>query len=62
VTWTLTKADGGTHLKMVHEGFVFPGNQFAFEAISSGWGNVPNAIERVTGETEASAAAGTPAA
>ncbi len=31
VTWTLTPVEGGTHLRMVHHGFVFPGNKFAFE-------------------------------
>src|ERR1700752_5248534 len=25
VTWTLTPVEGGTHLRMEHDGFVFPG-------------------------------------
>ena len=27
VTWTLTPAQGGTHLRMAHEGFALPGNR-----------------------------------
>jgi Activator of Hsp90 ATPase homolog 1-like protein len=38
VTWTLTPVECGTHLHMVHDGFVFPGNQFAYDAMSPGRG------------------------
>jgi hypothetical protein len=37
VTWTLTPAGDGTHLRMAHEGFVFPANQMAYEAMKPGW-------------------------
>jgi uncharacterized protein YndB with AHSA1/START domain len=50
LTWTLTAVEGGTHLKMVHDGFVFPGNQFAFDAMSSGWGRVLDRIGELTAE------------
>ena len=50
VTWTLTPVDGGTHVRMVHDGFVFPGNRFAYDAMSPGWGRVLEAIGRITGE------------
>jgi uncharacterized protein YndB with AHSA1/START domain len=50
VTWTLTPAEGGTHLRMEHDGFRFPGNRFAFEAMGPGWGRVMDSIARVTGE------------
>ncbi|MHC2333363.1 SRPBCC family protein [Bradyrhizobium sp. USDA 4454] len=50
VTWTLTPVEGGTHLRMVHDGFVLPGNRFAFDMMSPGWGRVPDAIARTTGE------------
>jgi uncharacterized protein YndB with AHSA1/START domain len=50
VTWTLTPVDGGTHLRMVHDGFVFPGNQFAYDAMSPGWGKVIDSIARATEE------------
>ena len=52
VTWTLTPVEGGTHVKMVHDGFVFPGNRFAYEAMSPGWGRVMDAIARVTSEAD----------
>lgn len=52
VTWSLTPVDGGTHVKMVHDGFVFPGNRFAYDAMSPGWGRVMDGIARVTSETE----------
>ncbi|MCC8973369.1 SRPBCC family protein [Bradyrhizobium brasilense] len=50
VTWTLTPVEGGTHLRMVHDGFVLPGNRFAFDMMSPGWGRVLDAIARITGE------------
>jgi uncharacterized protein YndB with AHSA1/START domain len=58
LTWTLTKVGDGTHVKMVHDGFVFPGNRFAFDAMAPGWGKVMEAIARVTAESEVSTAAG----
>jgi uncharacterized protein YndB with AHSA1/START domain len=54
VTWTLTAVDGGTHVRMVHDGFVFPGNRFAYDAMSPGWGRVLDAIGRVTAEASES--------
>lgn len=56
VTWTLTPVEGGTHIKMVHDGFIFPGNRFAYEAMSPGWGRVMDGIARVTSEAEVSGA------
>jgi uncharacterized protein YndB with AHSA1/START domain len=56
VTWMLTPVEGGTHLKMVHDGFVFPGNRFAYDAMSPGWGKVMESIARVTSEAEAGGA------
>jgi uncharacterized protein YndB with AHSA1/START domain len=40
VTWTLTAVEGGTRLRLVHSGFRSPENDFAFEAMSGGWGRV----------------------
>jgi uncharacterized protein YndB with AHSA1/START domain len=48
VTWTLTPVAGGTHLRMVHDGFVLRGNQFAYYAMSPGWGKVMDSVARVT--------------
>jgi uncharacterized protein YndB with AHSA1/START domain len=48
VTWTLTPADGGTRLKLVHSGFRSPRNDFAFEAMSPRWSRIMTGIGRVT--------------
>jgi uncharacterized protein YndB with AHSA1/START domain len=56
VTWTLTPVEGGTHVRMVHDGFVFPGNQFAFDAMSPGWARALDGVARVTAEAEDQAA------
>ena len=45
------RAYGGTHLRMVHDGFVFPGNQSAYDAMSPGWGRVLDGVGRVTAES-----------
>jgi uncharacterized protein YndB with AHSA1/START domain len=51
VTWTLTPDGDGTHLRMAHEGFVFPSNQAAYDAMKPGWGRVLDGVERVTAES-----------
>jgi uncharacterized protein YndB with AHSA1/START domain len=53
VTWTLTPAAGGTRLKLVHSGFRSPENDFAFEAMSSGWSRVMTSIGRATASAAA---------
>jgi len=50
VTWTLTPVEGGTHLQMVHDGFEFPGNRFAFDAMGPGWGRALDRIGELTAE------------
>ncbi len=50
VTWTLTPTAGGTRLRLVHAGFRSPGNDFAFDAMSPGWGRVLQGIGRVADE------------
>jgi uncharacterized protein YndB with AHSA1/START domain len=62
VTWTLTPVEGGTEVRMVHDGFVFPANRFAYEVMSPGWGRILDAIARVTAEAEVSPSNGMPAA
>ena len=47
VTWTLTPAGGGTHLKMEHAGFRSPENDTAYDAMGSGWGRIVEGLERV---------------
>jgi uncharacterized protein YndB with AHSA1/START domain len=46
VTWTLTPVDGGTRLHMEHDGFG-PGNEFAYEAMSKGWGRIAGMIDEL---------------
>ncbi len=62
VTWTLMPVEGGTRVRMVHDGFVFPGNRLAYDAMSRGWGRIMDAIARVTGEIAAGAPNGMSAA
>jgi uncharacterized protein YndB with AHSA1/START domain len=40
VTWLLSPTEGGTHLRLVHSGFVIPGNDTAFKNMSEGWTKV----------------------
>jgi uncharacterized protein YndB with AHSA1/START domain len=40
VTWTLTRSDGGTRLRLVHSGFVMPKNASVFRNINEGWSKV----------------------
>jgi hypothetical protein len=41
------QVEGGTRLRLVHAGFRSPGNDFAFEAMSGGWGRVMGRIGEV---------------
>jgi uncharacterized protein YndB with AHSA1/START domain len=50
VTWTLTPVEGGTNLKMVHDGFVLPKDRFAFDGMSPGWGRIAERIGTLTAE------------
>jgi uncharacterized protein YndB with AHSA1/START domain len=47
VTFTLTPVDGGTLLRMEHAGFRSPENDFAYEAMSPGWGRIAERLEQV---------------
>ena len=50
VTWTLTRVDGGTRLRLVHAGFVTPKNDSAFASMSGGWAKVIQTIGSIAGE------------
>jgi uncharacterized protein YndB with AHSA1/START domain len=52
VTWTLSKADGGTRLRLVHSGFLAPKNDFAFKGLSEGWPKVFQRIDAIAGEPQ----------
>ncbi|MGJ4855895.1 SRPBCC domain-containing protein [Labrys sp. KB_33_2] len=40
VTWTLSEAEGGTRVRLVHAGFVTPKNDTAYKNMSDGWKKV----------------------
>jgi uncharacterized protein YndB with AHSA1/START domain len=50
VTWTLSGAENGTRVRMVHSGFVLPRNHTAFEGMSEGWKTVVQRIEAIAAE------------
>jgi uncharacterized protein YndB with AHSA1/START domain len=50
VTWTLTKVEGGTRLRLVHSGFVTPKNDSAFKSMSDGWLTVVQRVGNLAGE------------
>lgn len=50
VTFTLSKAEKGTRLRLVHSGFVLPKNDTAFKSMSGGWKKVVGSIGTMSGE------------
>ena len=52
VTWTLTKTANGTRLRLVHAGFVLPGNQSALDTMGKGWKTVVPRIAGIAGEQD----------
>jgi uncharacterized protein YndB with AHSA1/START domain len=50
VTWTLSRVDGGTRLRLVHSGFVVPRNDSALKTMSGGWAKVVPRIGTVAGD------------
>ena len=51
VLWTLTPAEGGTHLRMEHSGFR-PDQQAAYMGATYGWQRFIGNLERVAGGME----------
>jgi uncharacterized protein YndB with AHSA1/START domain len=51
VLWTLTPAEGGTHLRMEHSGFR-PDQEFAYKGANYGWQKFIGGLERVLAELE----------
>ncbi len=50
VTWTLSPAEGGTRVRMVHSGFVLPRNHTAYAGMSEGWKTVVQRIDAIAAE------------
>ena len=53
VTWTLSKVENGTRLRLVHSGFVRPKNDTAFKNMSEGWKKVVGRIGAISDEQKA---------
>lgn len=52
VSLTLSQAEGGTRLRLVHSGFVTPRNDSAFASMSNGWKGVIRNVGTIAGEPE----------
>jgi uncharacterized protein YndB with AHSA1/START domain len=50
VTWTLSKVQHGTKLRLVHAGFVTPKNESAYKVMGEGWPKVIHALGDIAGE------------
>jgi uncharacterized protein YndB with AHSA1/START domain len=54
VTFTLSKAETGTRLRLVHSGFVLPKNDTAYRKMSEGWKKVVRNLDMVVAEQASS--------
>jgi len=52
-TFTLSKVENGTRLRLVHSGFVLPRNESAFKNMGEGWKKVVPTIGAIAGEQAA---------
>ena len=50
VTFTLSRVEGGTRLRLVHSGFVLPQNETAFRNMGEGWKKVVPSIGAIAAE------------
>ena len=50
ITFTLTPVEGGTQLKLVHDGFLSPQNDAGFEAMSQGWFTIGGRVGSIAAE------------
>jgi uncharacterized protein YndB with AHSA1/START domain len=56
VTWTLSKVENGTRLRLVHSGFVLPKNDTAFTNMGEGWKKVVRTVGAIAAEQGGDAA------
>src|SRR5216684_2175928 len=54
VTWTLSRVENGTRLRLVHSGFVLPKNDTAFMNMSEGWTKVVRNLDTIAAEQDSS--------
>jgi uncharacterized protein YndB with AHSA1/START domain len=52
VSLTLSRAENGTRLRLVHSGFVLPRNKTAFKNMSDGWKQVVHRIDEIAAEQD----------
>ncbi len=50
VTWSLTKVEHGTRLRLVHAGFVTPKNDSAYKTMGEGWKKVVAKVLAISGD------------
>jgi uncharacterized protein YndB with AHSA1/START domain len=54
VTWTLSRVENGTRLRLVHSGFVLPKNDTAFKNMGEGWKKVFRTLDTIAAEQDSS--------
>ncbi len=54
VTWTLSRVENGTRLRLVHSGFVLPKNDNAFKDMGEGWKKVFRNLDTIAAEQDSS--------
>ena len=52
VTWTLSRVQTGTRVRLVHSGFITPKNDTAFRNMSGGWKKVVQNLGDIAGEQD----------
>jgi len=52
VTWTLTRVDNGTRVRLAHSGFVLPKNDTAYRNMGEGWKKVVRNLDDIAAEQE----------
>jgi uncharacterized protein YndB with AHSA1/START domain len=53
VTWSLSRTETGTRVRLVHSGFVTPKNDTAYKNMSEGWTKVMQRLDACAAEEEA---------
>ena len=54
VTWTLSRVENGTRLRLIHSGFVTPKNDAAFKNMREGWTKVVRNLDTIAAEQDSS--------
>jgi len=52
VTFSLSRVEDGTRLRLVHSGFVLPTNDMAFRNMSQGWKKVVRTLDSIAAEQD----------